>query len=99
MNETYRIRLAKENELYQLNTIEEAASKLFANTKFALEIDQDLLSIDLLREQQAKDLVWVAVKQKVRANKWCKFERTFSDQKSEIRYIREIIYGKRNKRT
>ncbi|MGL4498647.1 MAG: tyrosine-type recombinase/integrase, partial [Planktothrix sp.] len=33
--------------------------------------------------------------QKVRANKWCKFERTFSDHKSEIRYIREIIYGKK----
>lgn len=30
---------------------------------------------------------------------WCKFKRTFSDQKSEIRYIREIIYGKRNRRT
>ncbi len=61
MNETYQIRLARENELYQLNTIEEAASKLFENTKFALEVDQDSLSIDLLREQQAKDLVWVAV--------------------------------------
>ena len=35
----------------------------------------------------------------VRANKWCKFTRTFSNQKSETRYIREIIYGKRNKRT
>ena len=43
--------------------------------------------------------VWLSVEQKVRANKWCKFERTFSDQKSEIRYIREIIYGKRNKIT
>lgn len=61
MNQTYQIRLARENELYQLNVIEENASKLFANTKFALEIDQDSLSIDLLREQQAKDLVWVAV--------------------------------------
>ena len=43
--------------------------------------------------------VWLSVEQKVRANKWCKFKRTFSDQKSEIRYIREIIYGKRNRRT
>ena len=33
--------------------------------------------------------------QRVRANKWCKFERTFSNPKSEVRYIREIIYGKR----
>jgi SRSO17 transposase len=43
--------------------------------------------------------VWLSSQQKVRANKWCKFQRTFSDQKSETRYIREIIYGKRNKRT
>ena len=61
LNETYQIRLARENELYQLNAIEEAASQLFENTKFALEVDQDSLSIDLLREQQAQDLVWVAV--------------------------------------
>ncbi len=43
--------------------------------------------------------VWLSPEQKVRANKWCKFTRTFSNQKSETRYIREIIYGKRGKRT
>lgn len=39
--------------------------------------------------------VWLPVEQRVRANKWCEFERTFSNQKSETRYIREIIYGKK----
>jgi SRSO17 transposase len=39
--------------------------------------------------------VWLPAEQKVRANKWCKFTRNFSDRKSEIRYIREIIYGKK----
>jgi len=43
--------------------------------------------------------VWLSHEQKVRANKWCKFERTFTDDSSEIRYIREIIYGKRTKKT
>lgn len=38
---------------------------------------------------------WLAAGQGVMANKWCKFERTFSNQKSENRYIREIIYGKK----
>ena len=33
--------------------------------------------------------------QRVRANKWCKFERIFSDGNREVRYIREIIYGKK----
>lgn len=37
--------------------------------------------------------------QKVRANKWCKFERIFSNQTTEIRYVREIIFGKRRTRT
>ena len=32
---------------------------------------------------------------RVRANKWCKFERIFSNQKTETRYIREIVYGKK----
>ena len=36
--------------------------------------------------------------QRVRANKWCRFERIFSDQTSETRYIREIIFGKRRSR-
>lgn len=43
--------------------------------------------------------VWMPSNQKVRANKWCKFERIFSNQKSETRYIREIIFGKRSYRT
>jgi SRSO17 transposase len=33
--------------------------------------------------------------QRVRANKWRKFERIFSDGSREVRYIREIIYGKK----
>jgi SRSO17 transposase len=31
----------------------------------------------------------------VRANKWCKFERVLDDGSREVRYIREIIYGKK----
>jgi SRSO17 transposase len=43
--------------------------------------------------------VWLPSGQRVRANKWCHFTRTFSDGTSETRYIREIIYGKRRKIT
>ncbi len=39
--------------------------------------------------------VWMPSNQRVRANRWCKFQRTFSNQKSETRYIREIIYGQK----
>jgi SRSO17 transposase len=43
--------------------------------------------------------VWMTSNQRVRANKWCKFPRTFSNKTSEIRYIREIIFGRRSSRT
>lgn len=43
--------------------------------------------------------VWMASDEKVRANKWCEFERVFSNETSEMRYIREIIFGKRSSRT
>jgi SRSO17 transposase len=43
--------------------------------------------------------VWMPSGQTVRANKWHKFKRIFSNQTSEIRYIREIIFGKRHQRT
>jgi SRSO17 transposase len=39
--------------------------------------------------------VWLPASKRVRANKWCKFLRTFSNQKTEVRYIREIIYAQR----
>ncbi len=43
--------------------------------------------------------VWMPSAQKIRANKWCQFKRDFSGQTSEIRYIRELIFGKRSSRT
>ncbi len=42
--------------------------------------------------------VWLPKEQKVRRNKWRKFSRTFSNGTREIRYIREIIFGKRRPR-
>lgn len=41
--------------------------------------------------------VWMDSNERVRANKWCKFTRTFSDGKMETRYIREIIYGQKRR--
>ena len=42
---------------------------------------------------------WMPSNQRVRANKWHEFNRIFSNETSETRYIREIIFGKRRKRT
>ncbi len=38
--------------------------------------------------------VWLPAGQRVRCNKWRKFERVFSDGQKEVRYIREIVFGK-----
>jgi len=43
--------------------------------------------------------VWLPPGARVRANRWRKFERIMSDEKKEIRYVREIIFGQRGKRT
>jgi SRSO17 transposase len=45
--------------------------------------------------------VWMPSNQRVRVNKshQFKFKRVFSNQTSETRYIREIIFGKRSSRT
>lgn len=43
--------------------------------------------------------VWLPQGQRVRANQWCQFTRTFSNGKTETRWIREIIYGKRREIT
>ncbi len=39
--------------------------------------------------------VWMPAEHKVRTNKWFKFNRIFSDGKTETRYVREIVFGKR----
>ena len=43
--------------------------------------------------------VWMPSNQSVRANKWHQFQRVFSNQTSQTRYIREIIFGKRSYRS
>ncbi len=39
--------------------------------------------------------VWLPQGQSVRQNKWRKFTRIFSDQTQEIRFVREIVFGKK----
>ncbi len=41
--------------------------------------------------------VWLRHWERVRFSTWKSFDRVFSDGEQEIRYIREIIYGKRRK--
>ena len=52
-------------------------------------------NLDYVVAIRCNHAVWLPASQSVRANKWSSFERTFSNQKSETRYIREIIYGKK----
>ena len=63
------------------------------SSQFLIKLDEyNLAYVVAIRSNHG---VWLRLGQSVRENKWCKFERTFSNQKSETRYIREIIYGKK----
>lgn len=42
--------------------------------------------------------VWLPKGQTVRCNRWRKFDRIFSDKTQEVRYVREIIFGKKRSR-
>ena len=53
------------------------------------------LKLNYLVAIRSNHAVWLPKGQNVRRNKWRKFERVFSDDRREIRYIREIIFGKR----
>jgi SRSO17 transposase len=55
--------------------------------------------LDYIVAIRSNHAVWMPSEQTVRANKWCEFERIFSNKKTEPRYIREIIYGKKGRRT
>lgn len=61
MSDKYLIRLAQKEELLLLNELENAAAEIFQNTKYALEIDQKPLSLEVLKQQHQQNLVWVAV--------------------------------------
>ena len=85
MNEGFNIDLVLADSLYG-----ESSQFLHQLTEYNLSY------VVAIRSNHA---VWLPADQSVRANKWCKFERTFSDGKSETRYIREIVYGKKRAKT
>lgn len=51
--------------------------------------------LDFVVAIRSNHAVWLPAGQKVRYNKWRKFNRVFSDGTTTVRYIREIIFGKR----
>jgi SRSO17 transposase len=53
------------------------------------------LKLDFAVAIRPNHAVWLPREQTVRCNRWRKYERVFSDGKTQTRYIREIIYGKR----
>ena len=59
-------------------------------------VEYQLTYVVAIRSNHA---VLLPAESSVRANKWSPFERNFSNQKSETRYIREIIYGRKRQIT
>jgi len=55
------------------------------------------LKLDFALAIRSNHAVWLPKEPLVRCNKWREFERVFSDGKTQKRYIREIIFGKRRR--
>jgi SRSO17 transposase len=53
------------------------------------------LKLNFVVAIRSNHAVWLPKGQRVRSNRWREFERVFSDGKTQKRYIREIIYGRR----
>lgn len=53
------------------------------------------LKLDYVVAIRCNPGVWMPLTQRIRSNKWRKFNRIFADGKKQVRYIREIIYDKR----
>ena len=56
------------------------------------------LKLDYVVAIRSNHGVWMHSQQRIRYNKWREFDRIFADGKKQIRYIREVIYGKRRSR-
>ncbi|MGL5509700.1 MAG: IS701 family transposase [Microcoleaceae cyanobacterium] len=65
-------------------------------SKFMATVEE--LGIEYAVSIRSNHGVWLPATAKVRVNKWRVFENQVSDEKIEKRYIREIIYGKRQDR-
>lgn len=53
------------------------------------------LKLNFVLAIRSNHAVWLPVEERVRCNRWRKFDRVFSDGTTQQRFIREIIYGKR----
>lgn len=64
-----------------------------SDTKFISVLNE--LEVHFAVAIRSNHSVWLAAEQRVRYNKWRKFQRVFSDGTKKVRYIREIIFGKK----
>ena len=67
-----------------------------SETKFLGCLEQ--LKLNFVVAIRSNHGVWLPTGQRVRQNKWRKFNRIFSDNTQEKRFIREIIFGKKGYR-
>ncbi|WP_404791391.1 IS701 family transposase [Altericista sp. CCNU0014] len=65
-----------------------------SNSSFIRVLDEFNLNYSVaIRSNHA---VWMPLGKGVRSNKWRKFDRIFSNGRTELRYIREIVFGTRS---
>lgn len=64
-----------------------------SSSNFVRVLEQ--LQLPYILAIRSNHAVWLPKEQRVRTSQWREYQRTFSDGRSETRFIQEIIYGKR----
>ena len=75
------------------------ADSLYGESPTAVLRVLEKLNLQFMVSIRSNHGVWMPDTAKVRQTKWRKFTRTFAAHSSEIRYVREVIFGQRGRYT
>jgi SRSO17 transposase len=75
------------------------ADSLYGESSSNLIRPLEKLNLKFMVAIRSNHGVYLSENERVRQTKWRQFKRTFSDGHSEIRYVQEIIFGRRTKYT
>jgi SRSO17 transposase len=75
------------------------ADSLYGESASSLIRVLERMSLQYMVAIRSNHGVWLLPEEKVKQSRWQKFERQFSDGSTQIRYVREIIFGRRHTRT
>ncbi|MEQ9001668.1 MAG: IS701 family transposase [Coleofasciculus sp. B1-GNL1-01] len=73
------------------------ADSLYGESESNFLATLEELNLNYVVAIRSNHAVWMPRGQRVMCNNWREFDRIFSDGKKQVRYIREVIYGKKRR--